>query len=265
MKPPRILVLGPGKSGTTGLFYCLRDSAESHFQTHFSTLFEPKTADRLAGFDAEFSIAKILLERQRSFAAHPALQRFTHKVFIFRDPRDNVISRLVYLIATRISLSAPGDRLAVIDALCRKQAYPEDLSVVDLYRLAAPVTHASAAAAKALAYSPSTFLAEPHDYFPLSYEDFIDWNVSGLASYLGFPIKRSYRQPRFKNVKRVAGHGYWKSWFTGEDYAFFVTPHEQELRILGYDPTPYEGTKRIDADEGVGYIERLNPRILSAG
>src|SRR5437773_2719421 len=98
-KKPLILVLGPGKSGTTALFFCLVESARQHFGLEFPQLFEPKTAADIDAFKEDFGVVKMLFERFER-TAHEFLPNFDRRVFIFRDPRDNVISRLVYYAGT---------------------------------------------------------------------------------------------------------------------------------------------------------------------
>ena len=44
-RPTRIVIAGAGKSGTSGLFHCVAQSAERHFGRPFARLFEPKTQE----------------------------------------------------------------------------------------------------------------------------------------------------------------------------------------------------------------------------
>ena len=83
-KPPLILVLGAGKSGTTALFFCLKASAERHFAMTFPFRFEPKSAAVIDAFPAEFGIAKMLLERYER-TSNEFVSRFDKRVFILRD------------------------------------------------------------------------------------------------------------------------------------------------------------------------------------
>ena len=56
-----------------------------------------------------------LYERFRGFAQpRRVLDGFDRKILIVRDPRDNVISRLMWIVATRIGSADPQDAAAVI-------------------------------------------------------------------------------------------------------------------------------------------------------
>ena len=116
-------MLGAGKSGTTALFYCLKASAERHFAMTFPFRFEPKSAAVIDAFPTEFGIAKMLLERYER-TSNEFVSRFDKRGFILRDPRDNVISRLVYHVGTRLKSAEPQAREAITRKFLAKERDP---------------------------------------------------------------------------------------------------------------------------------------------
>ena len=110
----RILILGAGKSGTSGLFHCVAQSAERHHARPFQRLFEPKTEAALESLDGSHAITKVLSERLQTFQRPEAvLARFGRRIMIVRDPRDTVVSRLLWLAATRIGEAAARSGLGL--------------------------------------------------------------------------------------------------------------------------------------------------------
>jgi hypothetical protein len=264
MTSPTILVLGPGKSGTTALHYCLKESAEVHCGLALAALFEAKSSEEVSAFlDAhDGGIVKILVERYVKFADHAFLPRFGRRVLISRDPRDNVVSRLIWIVATRLERASPEVREAILSLLARKQADPDAVSLLALFAAVQPLVTATkpyAAVARRMAYSAAAVLAQSGGaFFALRYEDFVDGRLEALEGYLGFPVQRAFELAHHERVRRTASYGAWRNWFLPEDYAFFAGERRDELAAMGYaDTGPYAGEKRIAHEEALGYVERL--------
>jgi hypothetical protein len=203
---------------------------------------------------------KMLLERYQD-TTHEFLPRFDRRIFILRDPRDNVISRLVYYAGTRLKTAEPALREAVLEKFRAKERDPESVSVLELFQAVDALMggHDGARHARRIACRPSSFFADgDKGFLRLRYEDFVDGRLEGLAHYVGFEIQPdSETAPRLRRVSRTRSHGYWRSWFTDEDHDFFVTAAEEDLRRMGYaDLAPYRGNKAIGPNEISEYFER---------
>jgi hypothetical protein len=276
----RILVYGAGKSGTTVLYECVKWSAESHFGVPFRTLFEPKDGEAIDAFleNRAPGIAKMLIERLVRCADRSFLGRFDKCLIIIRDPRDNIVSRLVWTIATRLHEADVPLRERIVEAICSKQANPDHISLLALFELAQPLlrqrkwqkrgrtdTLAAGDFAKGVrryAYLPVDVLTAEHPFATIHYEDFVDGRTSALAAYLGFPILSDFVvDPKHRRLRRTGTHGYWRNWFLPEDYAYFVSERRAALALLGYeDSGPFAGPKTISREESIDYIRGLAGR-----
>jgi hypothetical protein len=266
-------VLGSGKSGTSGLYLCLKQSAETYFRKPFDAVFEPHSTEEALEARASLSICKILLERFVKFEGRErVLRHFQKRVAIIRDPRDNVISRLMWNISMRIGRADKKGAETLLAALRQKEADPDSVSVYRLYEIAAPVVGGFKTmpgksydnwsytdAARKLAYSPVTLLSGGWDGLVIKYEDFINRKFEALEAYLGFPVLAQFEMPKkTTRILRTAQYNNWVNWFLDEDYTYFVEPRRRELEMLGYEDWRPKGIKRvIAAEEATGYVDRV--------
>jgi hypothetical protein len=143
--PQGIIVPGAAKSGTTALFYALRKSLETQGATSIKGLFEPREAKRIrtyveSGQDS-VPLAKMLLGQfSRKIGVVEKrvgwLERhFEKRIVIYRDPRDNIVSRMVFMLGT---LVGPRDHDGIARTIAlfeRKERDPASISVVSLLQI----------------------------------------------------------------------------------------------------------------------------------
>jgi hypothetical protein len=258
----RIFILGAGKSGTTGLFALVYASLYKFAGIAPARLFEPRDVDRLDKFKPDFGVTKVLLERFIRFERTDFIKKFNKKIIIIRDPRDVIVSRLIWIIATRLYMINSIDAKRIIRLLEQKQANPDSISIYKMFDEISLIKPNAAHGARKFAYLPAEVIGKlSKSFFILNYEKFIDLDFDDLEKYLNFPIvldgAASEIIARFSHVKRRAAYGDWKSWFLAEDYEFFVD--EAGMRALGYEPSVYKGPRSIGYEETVGYVRRLKP------
>ncbi|WP_373506167.1 hypothetical protein [Aestuariivirga sp.] len=269
--PTRIIILGAGKSGTSGLFHCVAQSAERHHACAFQRLFEPKTEDALASLSGSHAITKVLSERLQTFPSPEALLAgFGRRIMIVRDPRDTVVSRLLWLAATRIGEAAPEAASAFLDALASKEREPQSFSLLDLYRIAAPVVGFNpeyAIKARELAFLPIAILERHKDFHTLKYESFVERDLASTEAYLDFPLIGDFDlPPKAGRILRAGQQGGWENWFLDEDDAFFSISQAKRLERLGYSPLRRSPpAQRIDPQEATGYVARVQESIRRFG
>ena len=135
----RILIAGLAKTGTTALLYLLKNSLPSVDEV----LFEPKTcdADWLAGHPN--ALAKVILDKQLRVADFMAFER---KITIVRDPRDRLISALLYG-QFHANYLFDDDKVALVrQCLERKEQDPAAVSLTEILQLLRRVSGAPAIA-----------------------------------------------------------------------------------------------------------------------
>ena len=259
----RIIVLGAGKTGTSGLFHCVAQSAEAHFGRPFARRFEPKDQESLDSLEATHAVAKVLGERLVRFPQpEAAVARFGRQILIVRDPRDAVVSRLLWLVATRMAEADPAAAAPFLAALKAKEADPSSVGLLELYRLAGPIVGfgpAYAARARELAFLSLDLLQRFPEVHRLRYEDFADRRLAETEAYLGFPLLVDFSLPgQASRILRSGTHGGWRHWMLPDDHRFFTEDEARRMEALGYSPeAQWPAERRIAPEEGSGYIARV--------
>ncbi|MCX7619055.1 hypothetical protein [Tepidiforma sp.] len=241
--PSGILILGAAKSGTTALFYAVRNALTEGLGLRVEGLFEPRSPDDIRRYlrrsPDEVRLVKALLA--------PMLRRsmrftdlFDRRIIIFRDPRDNVVSRLVFMLKNIIPLTEPEKIEAVLDLLRRKERDPESLSVVAIISEIARLSGRPDLLenVRGNAVLPARMKQERGgEFFLMPYDDLVAENFGPLSAYLGFPVSGGYRtEPRHAYVARRKESGDWRNWFLDEDVRYFATEVADAYRLLGFDP-----------------------------
>ena len=233
----KIVIAGLAKTGTTGLFYKIRNSLTGPVRE----LFEPTEFSAEPQDVKKVVLAKILVGRSK-YADYEAFAQFDKTIHIVRDPRDQIISYLLYRVF-QLSYIEDETRVAQFTDLLRmKESNPSSVSVLQLctqqVRLFQPKAKRVATEYFTI---PLTWAIEFSKRFPnyhiLHYEDFVLDHLNGLAQYLGFPLKGQANVAKdVQHVVRTKGAGDWKNWFISEDVKFFRSNStiRRFMNIFGY-------------------------------
>jgi hypothetical protein len=222
----RVLVGGLGKSGTTALYFAVR----SAMPEDTLCLFEPR---EFRDVESRNVLAKILVDPRVDWGS---FQSFDKKVFILRDPRDQVISRLLYAIYNHDKPVSEADAHRLLQLLERKER-DHDLPV---WRISEEIDRIMGRDFRS--FLKGRFeLCQRHwkqypDFYRLRYEEFVRGSIQGLMQYLGLALPVSVQVDSGLNrVERTRGFGDWKNWFTPSDVDFFRPMLVDLMRTFGYE------------------------------
>jgi hypothetical protein len=241
-EPLKIEVLGNAKTGTTGVFNSIRLPLRERYPDAL-LLFEPRSSSlyRIGRHDAPFSIlAKAMINKNGMQIAYDV---FTHHVLISRDPRDTLVSQLLYLPLQPHGVRRAGQAALdeMVGALEEKERDPSSRSFRDLFELGIRLMDRDKQWTwdKYLdRFSVAERLRKSFDCFALHYEDFTDNRLDALSSYLTLeiqPVKPKVVEELNAHVIRSATHGDWRSWFTADDIDFFRPMFKPYMDTFGYD------------------------------
>ena len=228
----RIVVFGLGKSGTTALFFKLKQAMAP--DTH--CLFEPRGLDPAPPLPTSI-LAKVLVGYKRNVDP-TAFLAFDRLLFLTRDPRDTLVSRVLYDIYNEAAICADDSKVnAFVALLRRKEADPAGTPlkhIIDLFdRMSQrPVLpRAMHDAGVALDFQRR----HPH-VCAYRYEDLVRADYTAIEPYLGFTLGRETATVpvEFNRVVRTKQAGNWRHWLTAADVEFFAPWFTPYLQFNGY-------------------------------
>ncbi|RMF57227.1 MAG: hypothetical protein D6748_11590 [Calditrichaeota bacterium] len=235
----KILIAGAPKTGTTGLFYKIKNSMPGGDRVR--TLFEPSHYSPEPGDEQTGVLAKVLIDRPDLNL--PSFQHFDKKIALIRDPRDRVISALLYGMGYHSPYVLEDEKVyQIVRILRQKEEDSTSISVLQIIqthwqfsnRVATP--EAIAQVHKNRIDQLDRFYSAHQDFYLVKYEDFVSGNLDGLEQYLGFPLEGAATvDSQFQRVVRTRGAGDWKNWFLEEDVQFFYPILAQFVEKYGYD------------------------------
>lgn len=261
-----ILVVGTPKSGTTviskniqnsipGASYYLEPSQEKFFLSY-----PPANGNKL-------NVVKVLYEYYTKGILEKAINneypfKFDRIIFIIRDPRDVFISSMMYWIFNHIR-TVKELNLSHIeewkDLVKQKEDNPRSISAIQLND-------------KILAISNQNFLQNQIPYFKdyyhflqklstnsfiLRYEDFIEYKISSLESYLGFSLLGSRDVGHLKRTRRSGKYNNWKTFFSDQDIEFFRQHLEKEMVEVGYTDFELSPVDKLNEQDFSIYLNNL--------
>lgn len=249
----KIVIIGMGKSGTTALYYKIKRS----LPPGAICLFEPRvydpSHDREAGTgESQRPVLAKILPFGREDVRLESFLHFDKKILITRDPRDRVISWILYGLWESPHV---GDDLKMSDfaALLRqKEQAPRSVPVIALHAhflklLNQPFSPEAWVVGYQRRFVEDAIKVEDRipGLFVLKYEDFVDGKLEALEGFLGFRLTGSALvDPGHDKITRTKTYGDWRNWFTPEDVDFYRPPFERYIARYGHpadwdlNPTP---------------------------
>lgn len=265
-----ILVMGRAKTGTT----VISKTIENSLPGTSNYCLEPKDIgyfyDQNNFPDADNHIVKIIFEhwnstpRCRNGLLHNESPiKFDRIVNIVRDPRDEHISRLLYIIKPWVD--AHGLDLDKtnqwITALEQKEQNPKSFSFLDmvtifddifatrmLNQIMHPIEHNNYLEVLKVNQAQS---------FVIRYEDFIAGNLESMQEYLGFEVSDNRNVGDLSRTLRTAAFDNWKSYFTDQDVQKLQPLYEPVLQSMGYEDWHLVKEPKVVAESNSGYVKRL--------
>jgi hypothetical protein len=221
---PMILVTGNPKTGTTAVYYSIKNA----LPLNTVCLFEPE--HRKLRLPKEIKTPLLV----KSFVpASEVYDHFDRKILIVRDPRDRIISQMLYrpynIISQEKITAEVCDQMLqeMIRLLHRKELDPGSVSAREIRELL-DIEPINDHLDKLIDYHQNR-----PDVFVYKYEDYIDGHLEKLNKYLGLKVDKVGNVPE-KRVIRSKSYGNWKDWFTPSDVEFFRPMVKDYMQMFGY-------------------------------
>jgi len=248
-KPMRILVTGNPKTGSTALYhsirYALPQSSLCYFEPENRQVEIPESADQAI-------LVKSFVPVSRKYDA------FDKKVLIVRDPRDHLISTMLYS-PFNIAMKSLPDKAEETEALLqdilkrlrKKESDPSSVPVSEIMELMG-MDRRGRQFDQIIQY-----YRERPDLFIFRYEDYVDGNFNEINNYLGLKLQVAQKVPEAR-VIRSKSYGNWKDWMLPQDVEKYRERYDEYMALFGYkDDWKLNDAPRLDPSLSSGYVEML--------
>ena len=226
----KIAILSLARSGSTLLYYILSDTLGGKATRYF----EPTSRD-LINFNTNDLLVKMVPPAMNWEPDASFLARFDHVAYLVRDPRDRMISSLLFGLHG-------GDERTVstrAEILRKKEQTPAAYPFVDLVQDLLP--HLTVERIQDhLASIHKNFLnhlSSCSSAIVLRFEDMIHSDFNALEEVLG-AISRAQpiMETRHLHGSRIKIAGDWKNWLTAADQPVFEPVFAEWIERFDYDP-----------------------------
>lgn len=259
----KVIVLGLAKSGTTGLWSVLVKSYPRRYLQFFEGQYLPSRYNKYFGqTNSEQNprdvVSKQIIGPDFNFTD---LASFDKIIWMVRDPRDRLIS---YLLYRHYDYRYASDEFVreQLDLLRLKERDPDALAMIDLEaRLLLPRPTLESAFFWN-DHQKNNFLStliEEGRAFIFKYEDFVNQEYSGLENFLGIKMSGNAKVPKqFQRVIRSKTHSFWNHWFTQKDVDNYMGLFQPFLEQYGYkDEWALAEEKKIDPEHCSRYVRTI--------
>ncbi len=249
-----ILIAGLPKTGTTGLL------AAVHAAVGGKTAFEPASYRQVEDSPRTPSVVKIIYPPHETRTLAEVMgdyRAFPRRVWIVRDPRDQLVSMYLYTWFKPHGMPAHRYRTA-LGLVRRKQEgerIPFSRMLIETFSSPDTYVHERDYHHRRIM---SFFDGDPGGGVHLfRYEDLVGSRFDGLSAYLGVPVSAKSVDDRHRRVVRTKSSGGWRAWFEPEDEAFFRPLFEPYMRATGIAQDWETTDETPDPAHGSRYMEWL--------
>lgn len=248
-KPTRILVTGNPKTGTTALYHSIRYALPENKLCYF----EPENRNiELVDAPDKYLLVKSFVPVSSRY------DDFDKKILIVRDPRDHLISSMLYSpynIALTGLREKPDETEALLGEILRllrkKEADPGSVAVTEIMALMGMGRNG-----RQFDQIIHYYLERP-DLFVFRYEDYVDGHFDPINEYLGLKLDVAEKVPETR-VVRSKSYGNWKDWMLPGDIEKYRENFKEYMVLFGYaDDWQLSGSPVIDPALSSGYVEKL--------
>jgi hypothetical protein len=252
----KTLIVGIARSGTSALYFKLRQALP---ETTWC-LYEPPCFDPLDPGGSPNVLAKIVIGPPGEFDC-TSFRQFDKKIMIVRDPRDNVISRVLYGPCATEVFRRDKAKIAVFTrALLCKEDNPGSISVLELIELFRHLIGRNSARQPSLLFDLALDLHRTNnDFLVYKYEDFIAGRYAAIEDYLGIELPGGDADvtAQYEHVVGTKAANDWKNWFTADDVEYFRPYLASFMRAYDYpDDWTLAAEPHISPEHGSEFVRR---------
>ena len=228
----KYLILGQGKSGTTALTYAIAEQVADA-----KLYFEPNNINKIEFYRHSNLVAKKLLESFNDFEKN-TLSFFDKLIFLVRDPRDALVSRVLYTTYSSNFIYDYNKFKKYVDLIKQKETSPHSVHFFEIVNAIKELDNTDILEFVNNLNRKTIEFWKAYNYlFHLKkYESFVQNQNDEISTYLGLTLSSSeIKVPtQRKRVERTKTSGDWKNWFTEGDVKYFYPYLNEFINTFSY-------------------------------
>ena len=187
--------------------------------------------------------------------------QFDQVVGLVRDPRDNLISRLLFRMVSPDFVANGKVYQDLLPLFEKKVAAPDSISVCELFKRMEQTGLMEPMIENRVQENLELFMdwhSNCKKCTIYKYEEFIKGHFEKISSILGtFPSSSNGDEVVNPSIKRSAKSGEWRQWFTPSDIDFFRPRFIKYMNNYGYDDDwNLEEKQSISYETSIEYIRK---------
>lgn len=252
----RVSIVGLAKSGTSALYSAVKACLPAPRRL----MFEPVNVTELAYVSTgheQNALTKLMFSSLDRLEYTP--DRFTHNIAIVRDPRDTVVSSVLFRFnrLRLINNKAASDRLIAL--FKRKEQDPRSVSMVELLESIEAGEAESFRAGFADQLSRFSAYLDLGKHHLITFDQMREGDLTDLNAYLGLELAPPPPLDGWiGKISRKGDSGDWKHWFSPSDVDYFRDSMMPFISKYGFSPDWELATPPVIEPEHCSqYIARL--------
>lgn len=255
-----VLILGRAKTGTTFLAQSVAQSLGAAYVS------EPKTREAaMISAGVKTRVVKVIFEHWAPDELRALLSedQFTARLAILRDPRDEYVSRALFMARAELWSGRAGkaEMEAWACALEAKERSPVSISFHELMRGYSEIFKDAAGAPGFGQFAQDTDryleFVETAPCTSVRYEKFVDGDFSEITDATGAPITGAHDLGDQWYTKRSSGSGDWRRLFTEDDLSLLKEKLSGVVERAGYEDWTLDPAPVLAAEHYSGYVRTL--------
>ncbi len=261
----KVLVIGRAKTGTTIIARRIQDSLEKA-----DFVMEPDSVQSFSQPHQGNLVVKTIFEHwnDKPHSRMALLNNemplvFDRVLFIIRDPRDEFISRLLYLAYDQVKLGhLSRETLSPwLSVLEQKASEPARVSVAEILKVGRQVFGVNLdfqLRGIRKYYQLANDRTKNADAMCIRYEDFVAGRTKQLEDLVGSKLRNTIIRERWLDrVNRTSAVDNWKTFFHPSDLAKFRKRNEGLLQLMGYTDWALTPDSELDPAHYSEFVEKL--------
>ena len=253
-----VLIITQRKAGSSALTHTVKEVATKSRPskiTYEPSKLQPQNSNAVT---IKYVVEK--LDRNRDSFDRNILT-YDHRIMLVRDPRDTLISLLLYYMYEDRGICGDWHRAKhVVQALRDKRCNPTEVSFA--YVMGVFKEYSKHRFTDLVRKGCRTMLELHRQYgdkcFLYRFEDMAQGNTEELSKYLGRDVTvPSFLPDKTERVVRSKASGNWRNWFHEHDNWRYCRTFDKYMKRFNYERGKVSDTPFIHMDHAEGYVVNL--------